>query len=112
MELLPSASNTLSLFCFSLLFILPQPGELANLRGDKGQMDFGALDYSNDRGKVRQRGVVEAAGYPFTHITIPLRSTRGKSYQSPINPKPRFFIKRGEKVATTIEDFRGLKSAP
>lgn len=80
-KLLLSSSNTLSP-SFSLLFMLPWSGELANLRGDKGQMDFGALDYSNDRGKVRQRGVVGAAGYPFTHITIPLRSTRGKSSQT------------------------------
>lgn len=81
-KLLLCAPNRLSPFCFSLLFMLPRSGELANVRGDKGQMDFGALDYSNDRGKVRQRGVVGAAGYPFTHITIPLGSTRGKSSQT------------------------------
>lgn len=34
------------------------------------------------RGKVRRRGGLRAAGYPFTHITIPLRSTRGKSSQT------------------------------
>lgn len=31
------------------LFISPLTGELVSLRGDMGQMDFGALDYSNDR---------------------------------------------------------------
>lgn len=56
--------------CFSLLFILLLSGERASLRGDEDQMDFAALDYSNDGGKVRQRGVTGAAGYTFTHITI------------------------------------------
>lgn len=50
-------------------------------------MDFGALDYSNDRGEVRQRGAVGAACYPFTHTTIPSRSTRGKSLANTQRPK-------------------------
>lgn len=45
-------------FFFSLLFILALAGELANLRRDKGQMDFGALDYSNDEEERSGREVL------------------------------------------------------
>lgn len=40
----------------------PKVGRLASLRGSR-QMDFGALDYSGDRRKVRQRGVVGSGSH-------------------------------------------------
>lgn len=65
---------------FSLLFTVALFGELANLRRRQGADGFSLLwIIQMIRGKVRQRGVVGAAGHPFTPITIPLSSTRGKS---------------------------------
>lgn len=60
-------------------------GEWVTLRGDMRQMDFGALDYSNDQAKVTRRSIVQAAGHPLTLIKIPFhrevqRETLQKHY--------------------------------
>lgn len=100
-----------SLTDFPLLFMLPLSGELANLRGDMGQMDFGALDYSNDRRKVRRRGVVRAAGHPFIHSHHNTFKEVGKCSQT----RAVFIFKKKYKqkklVAPTTEDSRDLKPA-
>jgi len=59
-------------------------GELANLRGDKAQMDFGALDYSNDKKEGR-------AGrcWPFTHITITFKRSKIVPKHTPAKPSPK-----------------------
>lgn len=85
-KLLLSASNRLFPSSYSpsrlssLLFTVALFGELASLRRRQGADGFSLLwIIQMIRGKVRQRGVVGAAGHPFTPITIPISSTRGKS---------------------------------
>lgn len=58
------------------------------------QMDFGALDYSNDQAKVRRRGVVQAAGHPQTLIKIPFhrKVQRGNT---PETQSAKYFIYPG-----------------
>lgn len=41
-------------------------GPAFSQRADAGQMDFGALDHSEDRRKVRQRGVVGSGSHSLT----------------------------------------------
>lgn len=85
----PNAGNWLLLYSHYSLC-----GEWATLRGDMRQMDFGALDYSNDQAKVRRRGVVQAAGHPQTLIKIPFhrKAQRGNT---PETQSAKYFIYPG-----------------
>lgn len=65
-------------------------------------MDFGALDYSNDRGKFRQRGVAGAAAHSLTTQYPPKVQVNPPKHTNSLTSTPWLFVFL--QVAATIED--------
>lgn len=107
-----SASNRLSPSALLSAHIAPVwCGELANLRGDKGQMDFSALDYSHNKREGQAEWCCRGK-WPSIHS----RHNTFKKYERKILPntttpdlKSKSFL---FEVAATIADLNGMKSAP